>query len=186
MDEDESGRLNNKGGNQRRTSRNEKRYYTADSIQELRHKEKDTSIHKRLSWQNENHLEEKLRKKVLSSDSVTSIPSSSGVSSSASLHLNPESDITEESEMQRSGGSSRTSQGEGSSGDLSCQGSRAKSTPDIVSLFSGLRTSEPQAGISSVDLPSVGAKDSKRMTPTQLMQVKRLLLNESDVEASEV
>jgi hypothetical protein len=111
VDDDPHSRLlqqQGRAGGQRRTSRSEKRYYTADSIQELRQAtDRDATIHKRLSWQNADHVEEKLRKKVLSSDSVTSIPSSSGVSSNASLHLQPESDISEEAEsvITRSGSS---------------------------------------------------------------------------------
>ena len=168
--------------NQRRVSRSEKRYYTADSIQELRQqKEKDTTIHKRLSWQNENHMEEKLRKKVLSTDSVTSIPSSSGVSSTASLHLNPESDITEETEMQRSG-SSRTLLED--SQDENSASMKAKSTPDIVTLFNALKTGEREDGISSVDLPPLDGEGSLRLTQAQLLKMKKQLLLNTDVEAS--
>ena len=90
--------------NQRRVSRGEKRYYTADAIQDLQ-KDKDSSIHKRLSWNFgtavDIHIEEKsgvLKGKTFSSDSLRSMPSSSGVSSTASLHLSPDSEICEEIE----------------------------------------------------------------------------------------
>ena len=77
--------------NQRRVSRTEKRYYTADAIQELQ-KDKDTSIHKRLSWSYgtvDISIDDRvghLKGRVISSDSIRSVPSSSGVSSTGSLH----------------------------------------------------------------------------------------------------
>lgn len=181
VEEDSNSRLNK--SSQRRVSRSEKRYYTADSIQELRHKDKDSSIHKRLSWQNENHLDEKLRKKVLSTDSVHSIRSSSGVSSTGSLHLHQESDITEEAEMQRSG-SSRTLQEDGS--PKSDGSPSSKSSPDIAMLFGSLRTGEPEDGISSVDLPAIMDIDrqGKRLTHAQILKMKKQLLLNTDVEAS--
>ena len=88
----------------RRTSGN-RRYHTADSIQELR-KDKDTSIHKRLSWNLGNAVDisidgerkDILKNKTFSNDSLRSMPSSSGVSSTGSLHLSPESEICEEYE----------------------------------------------------------------------------------------
>lgn len=96
--------------NQRRT-RNEKRYHTADAIQELRKdNNRDTSIHKRLSWNLGTHtvdinIDDATRQggffrqgKTFSSDSIKSMPSSSGVSSTGSLHLSPESEICEEFE----------------------------------------------------------------------------------------
>ena len=96
--------------NQRRT-RTEKRYHTADSIQELR-REPDASIHKRLSWNLgtavDINIEEQNRVsgsnsqlgkgKTFSSDSLRSMPSSSGVSSTGSLHLSPDTEISEEYE----------------------------------------------------------------------------------------
>lgn len=182
VDEDYNSRLNKM--NQRRVSRSEKRYYTADSIQELRHKDKDSSIHKRLSWQNENHLDEKLRKKVLSTDSVHSIPSSSGVSSTGSLHLHQESDISEESEIHRSG-SSRTLQGDSSPKSDGSPRSKAKSSPDIVMLFNSLRTGEPEDGISSVDLPAIlDEQHGRKLTHAQILKMKKQLLLNTDVEAS--
>lgn len=70
---------------QRRSSRTEKRYHTADSIQELQ-PVKDSSIHKRLSlnYGPVTSAQHTVMKSV-SSDSLRSMPSSSGVSSSGSL-----------------------------------------------------------------------------------------------------
>ncbi|KAK7093445.1 hypothetical protein V1264_007200 [Littorina saxatilis] len=181
-DEDVNGRINKNSA--RRTSRSaEKRYYTADSIQELRqHKDKDSSIHKRLSWQNENHLDDKLRSKVLSTDSI---PSSSGVSSTGSLHLDPNRDISEEIDLTRSG-SSRTLQGDGSpSGSVDLSG-QSKSTPDIVQLFHSLKTGEAQDGIVSVDMPAVNDGPGRRLTHSQILKMKKQLLLDTNVEASEV
>ncbi|KAK7487689.1 hypothetical protein BaRGS_00021108, partial [Batillaria attramentaria] len=190
VDDDYNSKLNKL--NQRRVSRTEKRYYTADSIQELRRTEKDSSIHKRLSWQNENHLEGKLRKKVLSSDSVHSIPSSSGVSSTASLHLNPESDISEETELAHKRDDSQISnpdmRNDLSPSHLASQGhnTKAKSSPDIVLLFNSLTTGEQEQGISSVGLPAVvdGERQGKKLTHAQLLKMKKQLLLNTDVEAS--
>lgn len=100
--------------NQRRT-RAERRYHTADAIQELR-REPDASIHKRLSWNLgtpvDINIDESQRGsgvgnvtnvqlgkgKTFSSDSLRSMPSSSGVSSTGSLHLSPDTEISEEYE----------------------------------------------------------------------------------------
>lgn len=175
--------------NQRRVSRSEKRYYTADSIQELR-QEKDNSIHKRLSWQNENQLEERLRRKVLSSDSVHSMPSSSGVSSAGSLHLNPESDISEETESQKTGRSLSSvdssletdTNNSVANSDPESSRCRAKSSSDIAELISSLKTGEREDGISSVNLPVHG--HAKRFSHSQLLIMKKHLLLDASVEAS--
>ena len=88
LDEEELSRLKL---NSRRQSRTEKRYHTADAIQEFKQQEnKDASIHKRLSWRTDVPVDRNLTARVFSSDSVRSAPSSSGVSSTGSLHLNPE------------------------------------------------------------------------------------------------
>ncbi|GFN96431.1 pleckstrin homology domain-containing family g member 5-like [Plakobranchus ocellatus] len=93
----------------RRTSRAEKRYHTADSITDIKSShEKDSSIHKRLSWRTDVQVVGNKNlsspNKAVSTDSVRSYPSSSGVSSTGSLHLNLESDISEESEVAGFGG----------------------------------------------------------------------------------
>ena len=91
--------------NQRRISRNEKRYHTADAIQDMRKdaRDKDSTIHKRLSWNFgtvdiniEGGEKGVLKHKTFSSDSLRSMPSSSGVSSTGSLHFSPETEIGEE------------------------------------------------------------------------------------------
>lgn len=93
--------------NQRRQSRGEKRYHTADAIQDIKgSQDRDASIHKRLSWNYgtvDIDIQEKqgiLKNKTFSSDSLRSIRSSSGVSSTGSLHLSPESEISEEYEQE--------------------------------------------------------------------------------------
>ncbi|GFS12652.1 pleckstrin homology domain-containing family G member 5-like [Elysia marginata] len=106
FDEDELSRINLAT---RRTSRAGKRYHTADSITDMKTcQEKDASIHKRLSWRTDVQVVDNKNlgspNKALSTDSVRSYPSSSGVSSTGSLHLN--SDISEESEVSGFGGSS--------------------------------------------------------------------------------
>ena len=110
FDEDELSRMKLAS---RRTSRAEKRYHTADSITDMKStQEKDASIHKRLSWRTDVQVVDNKNlgspSKALSTDSVRSYPSSSGVSSTGSLHLNLESDISEESELSGFGGSSET------------------------------------------------------------------------------
>ncbi|CAH1773316.1 unnamed protein product [Owenia fusiformis] len=78
--------------NQRRSSRGEKRYHTADAIQDMNKKDRDASIHKRLSWNFGNtvdiNIEDgngKLKGKAYSSESLRSVRSSSGISSTSSL-----------------------------------------------------------------------------------------------------
>jgi len=84
--------------NQRRAVRNERRYHTADTIEDIN--KKDNSVQKRLSWNYGSksvHVEgdgegtkEGNKGATLSVDSLRSVLSSSGVSSTASLHLSPE------------------------------------------------------------------------------------------------
>ena len=89
-----------------RHKRNEKRYHTADNILELRkdRDKRDNSIYKRLSLKEgcgDGNIEDRstsLTHKAFSSDSLRSVHSSSGVSSTGSLHLSPESEICEELE----------------------------------------------------------------------------------------
>ena len=177
--------------NQRRTSRTEKRYYTVDSVQELhKNHDKDNSIHKRLSWNLGTKLEEqRLKDKTKSCDSIRSIPSSSGFSSSGSLQ-NPESEICEEMES-----SAHQDIHDLSSYSLgpedNIEGHRltsetkrnCKSTSDIVTLLQELKTSEVEEGISSVDLPSF-QMDKKKLSHAQILKMKKQLLLNSNVEAS--
>jgi hypothetical protein len=178
--------------NQRRSSRTEKRYHTADAIQEL-HKtdDKDNSIYKRLSWnfgtteQNEQGV---MRHKIQSSDSLRSVHSSSGVSSTNSLHLSPDGDICEESEHDYAQDSSdigtiyESRMNEDDYHDISEHDrTKSKSTTDIATLFKELTTSEVKDGISSVDLPNI--VDKNKYTHSAVMKMKRQLLLSADVEA---
>lgn len=107
--------------NQRRIGRHEKRYHTADAIQEIRKDmDKDSAIHKRLSWNlgtvDINISDDKqcagvggagvgaggtsLKSKTFSVDSLRSMPSSSGVSSTGSLHLSREDSYGEDTQPQ--------------------------------------------------------------------------------------
>ncbi|XP_041377532.1 pleckstrin homology domain-containing family G member 5-like isoform X2 [Gigantopelta aegis] len=178
--------------NQRRTSRTEKRYYTVDSVQELhKQRDKDNSIHKRLSWNLGTKLEEqRLKDKTKSCDSIRSIPSSSGFSSSGSLQ-NPESEICEEME---SGGtnhdihdlSSYSLGPDDGMMHLTHESKRnCKSTSDIVTLLQELKTSDVEEGISSVDLPTF-QMDKRKLSHAQILKMKKQLLLNSNVEASEV
>lgn len=77
--------------NQRRVGRGERRYRTADTIQDLNSR-KDRNIQKRLSWNcgNSANLEDK--EKMFAGESMRSVPSSSGVSSTVSLHVGADGD----------------------------------------------------------------------------------------------
>lgn len=179
--------------NQRRSSRSEKRYHTADAIQDL-HKsdDKDNSIYKRLSWnfgttdQNEER-QGILKHKIQSSDSLRSIHSSSGVSSTNSLHLSPDGDICEENEQDFDnetnnyiGTINEDDYREISEHDRA----KSKSTTDIAILFKELTTSDVKDGISSVDLPT--SLPRNKYSSNQMLKIKRQLLLSNDVEASEV
>ena len=100
MDESMRSKLN-----QRRRTGTEKRYHTADAIRDI-DKHKDATIHKRLSWNfpvNINYDDDRhnvLKGKTFSSDSLRSVPSSSGVSSTGSLHLSPDSELAESYEAE--------------------------------------------------------------------------------------
>ena len=102
--------------NQRRTLRTDKRYYTADAIEDIRKEQPRDgggsgggAIQKRRSWNfgtvdiNIDDRQNYLQSKTISSDSLRSMPSSSGVSSTGSLHLSPESEIYEELEYEDDG-----------------------------------------------------------------------------------
>lgn len=80
--------------NQRRVGRGERRYRTADTIQDLKSR-KDRNIQKRLSWNCGNssaaNLEEK--EKLFGCESTRSMPSSSGVSSTVSLNVGVDGEV---------------------------------------------------------------------------------------------
>lgn len=166
---------------QRRQSRTEKRYHTADAIQELnKFQNRDNSIYKRFS----DRAPEKhgvLKNKTMSSDSIRSFHSSSGVSSTGSLHLSPEGDICEvDSDLEVND----LDINEDDIGDLknNSQYAKSKSTPDIVSLMQDLNTEDMKDGITSVNLPL--CEDPKlKLSHAQLLRMKKQLLLSSNVEA---
>ncbi|XP_074655235.1 uncharacterized protein LOC141908875 isoform X2 [Tubulanus polymorphus] len=98
----------NPRGNKQQSHRRlrDKRYHTADSIEHLhKMKDRDSAIHKRLSWNlgnttcskdtgRQTKSADNSVDKAMSTDSLRSFVSSSGVSSSGSLHQNPEYDVT--------------------------------------------------------------------------------------------
>nr|XP_022337376.1 pleckstrin homology domain-containing family G member 5-like isoform X6 [Crassostrea virginica] len=178
--------------NQRRSSRSDtKRYLTADAIQELsKHEDKDTSIHKRLSWncgtKDEELRQNTLKNKVQSTDSIRSIHSSSGVSSTGSIHLSPDGDIINEDLYQNNNDISTIHESSCNEEENISEKDRhkSKSTTDISKLFEELHTSEVKDGISSVDIPANIEK--KRFSHAQIMKIKKQLLLSSNVEASEV
>jgi hypothetical protein len=174
--------------NQRRSSRTDaKRYLTADAIQELsKHEDKDTSIHKRLSWncgtKDEDLRQNTLKNKVQSTDSIRSIHSSSGVSSTGSLHLSPDGDINED--LYQNNNDISTIHESSCNEEESINEKdrhKSKSTTDIAKLFEDLHTSEVKDGISSVDIPS--NMDKKKFSHAQIMKIKKQLLLSSNVEA---
>ena len=185
----------------RRGSRTEKRYYTADAIQEMQKNEnRDNSIYKRLSWNipNGELTTEKqgvLRNKVMSSDSIRSFHSSSGVSSTGSLHLSPE-DICEENQVEDDIIEVDDDEIEKVPQDLNendimrdhlftdNRQSKSKSTSDIVSLMQELNTSDMKDGISSVDLPIIQTEMNLKLSHAQLLRMKKqLLLSSANIEA---
>lgn len=195
--------------NNRRKSKTERRYHTADSIQEMKHPDKDSSILKRYSWRqdvnNDNSL--KSSSKVFSSDSVRSAPSSSGVSSTGSLHLNPESDISEEVEGRygsvstfKSGGQTRLcSVGDaedidnidagylGSELSSNNKQNMSKSTPDLIEVFNNMHVSKMQDGIASVEVNNDGG--SHKLTQADILKhlkQKQQVLYDTELESSEV
>ena len=183
-----------------RQSRTEKRYYTADAIQELnKSQNRDNSIYKRLSWnfpngEAGNDKQGVLKSKTMSSDSIRSFHSSSGVSSTGSLHLSPDGDICEEMENENFDSEnelnnryaneiSGTPNEDGLLDRLSPDShkSKSKSTSDIISLMQELNTRDYKDGISSVEIPA--GEDMKKLSHQQLMRMKKQLLLSSNVEA---
>ncbi|KAL5013543.1 hypothetical protein ScPMuIL_007813 [Solemya velum] len=197
---------------ERRTSRSEKRYHTADYIQDLTKQEnKDKNIYKRLSWNfgtSDLSIEKNnsLKGRVTSSESFRSIYSSSGVSSNGSLHQNPDPEISimiEESdtpndidevineEMKKDISEMNVTLPEdllNAERDLLSDqkhSSKSKSVNDIEELLKELSTSELEDGISSVALPKTDSS-RKKLTHAQIMKMKKHLLLSANIEASEV
>ena len=193
--------------NQRRNMRTEKRYYTADAIQELQ-KDRDPSIHKRLSWNlgafdiNMDERMANIKGKTRSSESVRSMPSSSGVSSTASLHASPDTDAVSEVGVSTTTDSAvDVDQGVGSedtdvvrlskhysesSMDQTVYAQQrigqtktaANSMPDISQL---IEPGELQNGIASVELPH---GQRRQMSHAQILRMTKQLLLNSTLEAS--
>lgn len=180
---------------QRRQSRTEKRYYTADAIQDLnKNQDRDNSIYKRLSWNFPNgeaggDRQGDLKHKTMSSDSVRSFHSSSGVSSTGSLHMSPEGDICEEDSDLGDYDNNDTEiemdlphdMNEDDAGDFHTS-NKSKSTPDIVSMMHDLNTQDMKDGISSVNLP-ICDDPNQRLSRAQFARMKKQLLLSSNVEA---
>ena len=172
---------------QRRQSRTEKRYHTADAIQELnKFQNRDNSIYKRFS----DRAPEKLgvlKNKTMSSDSIRSIHSSSGVSSTGSLHLSPEGDICEVDSDLEMNDDDMDIPVDMNEDDINhyknnSQHTKSKSTPDIVSLMQDLNTEDMKDGITSVNLPLFD-DPRKKLSHAQLLRMKKQLLLSSNVEA---
>ncbi|KAL4220833.1 Pleckstrin y domain containing [Mactra antiquata] len=179
---------------QRRQSRTEKRYHTADAIQELnKTQNRDNSIYKRLSWNFPNgevggDKQGVLKHKTMSSDSIRSFHSSSGVSSTGSLHLSPDGDICEEDSDLGDNDIETDIPHDINEDDIQKEfqsSHKSKSTPDIVSLMQDLNTQDMKDGIRSVDLP-ICDDPKQRLSHAQLLRMKKQLLLSSNVEASEV
>jgi len=194
----------------RRKSGAEKRYYTADHIQDLQPKEKDTSIHKRysLNYSNNpgNERSTALHDKTISSDSLRSMPSSSGVSSTGSLHLSPDTDIYEECESENASVSSiryippmtqihdkiseedpsnLSSTDSSSSQSYEAVKKFSKSLPDVSALLS-LSKSGGGDGMGLVQLTKQDSLEKKKLTHAEMRKMTKNLLLNSTLEATEV
>ena len=170
FDEDELSRMKHAS---RRTSRAEKRYHTADSITDMKpSQEKDASIHKRLSWRTDVQVVDNKNlgspNKVLSTDSVRSYPSSSGVSSTGSLHMNLESDISEESEVSGFGGSTEV-------------GLMSRTREKMFTVGDGLPDPQPADNVdSNFDLANNNSNRNELQGRTQYLEVEEDELSVSD------
>ena len=161
-----------------RNRKTEKRYFTADSIQEIKRQEQgDNSIHKRFSWNlgSVKNDSKQIMSKHMSSDSI---PSSSGVSSTGSSHLSPdhESNENEETaEVENRRQQTATLETRASNNSLSLNtDNRSKSMSDIALLLQDVTPSEMKDGISSVDLPR--EINFSGLTSAQILNIKKYLL----------
>lgn len=193
---------------ERRTSRSEKRYHTADYIQDLTKQEnKDTNIYKRLSWNfgtSDLSIEknDSLKGRVTSSESFRSIYSSSGVSSNGSLHQNPDPEVSimiEKSDTPKDIDEVINQEMKKDSSEMNVtlpkdllnaerdlisdqNHPKSKSVNDIEALLKELSTSELEDGISSVALPKTD-NNRKKLTHAQIMRMKKQLLLSANIEA---
>lgn len=166
-----------------RSRKTEKRYFTADSIQEIKRQEQaDNSIHKRLSW-NLGSTKIDSRQNLLKQVSSDSIPSSSGVSSTGSTHLSPDHEGNENEDSTELDLQQPMAFVEPKASLTLNTENRSKSMSDIALLLQEVSPSEMKDGISSVDLPQ--EINYSGLTPTQILNIKKYLLlnttNESEV-----
>lgn len=185
----------------KRTCRAERRYHTADSIENIK-KEKDSSIHKRLSWNYGQHSTgslctycEKAKNKYLSQClSMESVHSSSGVSSNTSLHLSAGSmdydigfegsDILEEDPVE-TGNTEIVNGGHCTCSSLSNSSELMTVGPPGSNIK--IDVSEVRDGISSVQIAENGGYLShNKPSKVDLRRMKEFLLTNCSVEASEV
>lgn len=192
--------------NSRRVSRTEKRYHTADAIQDMKMSTKDASIHKRLSWRTDVQMDNKnLDSKVQSTDSVRSVPSSSGVSSIGSLHLTMENEISEEQEGNSNDSDNYSCSSptrvdsqklfslgdtedndDDASDDSSSKQPKSKSTSDLATMFSNsLQVSQIEDGIASVAMTTDCF--NRKLTHADILKMKKLkhqILYDANIESS--
>lgn len=189
----------------RRKSGAEKRYYTADYIQDIQRKDKDSSIQKRYSLNfGANDAEISINRQTtelqtFSSDSLRSMPSSSGVSSTGSLHMNAETDIYEDREGEDEAGSDSPSRESNSPNNLAPLSQTPKTAPpsgtsDISNLspvsLKKLSKSYPDLvikcgaknGPQLSDLLAEGEK--KKLSHSEIRKLTKQLLLNSTLEAT--
>ena len=193
--------------NQKRTCRTERRYHTADSIEHMK-KEKDSSIHKRLSWnygqQMQTHgnkaipshceriLCNKHFNKCLSSESVYS---SSGFSSTGSVPLSVGSSECEQcgidimdhiQEMDSHCDSPTLMTNETQNCLQSCASSDSESKAKLNAANSiKIDVSEVKDGISSVQIRMTNTEPNQtKPSKADLKKMKEFLLSNYNVESS--
>ncbi|GAB1606572.1 pleckstrin homology domain-containing family G member 5-like [Argonauta hians] len=174
-------------GKSERKRKTEKRYNTADSIQELKRKEHaDNTIHKRFSW-NSGSTHKENRQGLYKHVSSDSIRSSSGVSSTCSSHLSPDQETNEnyeEAPIDTQPSLTELNETENFL-TLSSDKTLSKSMPDIAALLHDVTPSEMKDGISSVDITSLNEMNYEGLSHIQIMNIKKYLLlnsnNESEV-----
>ncbi|XP_023227591.1 uncharacterized protein LOC111628101 [Centruroides sculpturatus] len=188
----------------KRTCRAERRYHTADSIENIK-KEKDSSIHKRLSWNYGQHSTgslctycEKTKNKHLSQClSMESVHSSSGVSSNTSLHLSAGSmdydggfegsDILEEDTDQADDAKELEMVNGGHCTCSALNNPAEKMTVGPPGSNIKIDVSEVRDGISSVQIAeNGGCLAHNKPSKVDLRRMKEFLLTNCSVEASEV
>jgi hypothetical protein len=193
--------------------RSDKRYHTADSIENMQKKDRDASIHKRLSWNlgslgvsgGNSENERTLQESTCVSTSLRSVVSSSGISSTGSLHANQDIDhrrtassdsvfdnsnevtISVNVPLRRTDRPASTSALQPPSLSLD---SAQEALKTRSSTLPHQTESEDGKSLSTSDLSNVQVMTPdmpdgrKRMTHSQIMRLKKQLLLNSDLEAS--